>query len=467
MFQRRELLKGGAALGAATLATGCTRIGSILPSGAASTDVDVKAPDKLSGRMLVNKARAYDVMAQEGIDGLIAAYDYNVYYLSNTVPVLTKMGRELTSFATFPTSTSEPSFLVTTTAQSWDLANGDREVPEIIGYSPAANWQDYMEADAEQLATEPEAMNFGYAVKDGAPLTAREQGWADAQARNQTDPVATPIWALARALKQSGLDRGRVAVDDMRVAAMLTDIGMTNVQFVPGSNIFRKIRIIKSEAELELIRIGAENNAQAALAAIRSLEEGMTFPEFERRFTTEAAARGNDLVFVLAGVSLGLLPNGEIKRSEPILVDAVSRFHGYMGDFARTVVVGDPPPDVVARSKANQIGRNAAFEMVKAGVRYSEIVATGKDAMIKAGMPEYAIIVGPHSVGLQHTDEPSRDGYPFGVKDDLALEENMTITIDLPYIEVGWGAGHNEDLIRITKTGYEALNTEEEPLVVI
>ncbi len=42
----------------------------------------------------------------------------------------------------------------------------------------------------------------------------------------------------------------------------------------------------------------------------------------------------------------------------------------------------------------------------------------------------------------------------------------MTITIDLPYIEVGWGAGHNEDLILITETGYQALHTEEDPLVV-
>ena len=465
MFMRRDVLKGTTVLGATALTTACVPIRKVLPSQAASSEIDMEAPPRLSGRMLVNKERAYDVMAQEGVDGLIAASDSNVYYLSNTVPILTKMGRRLTSFATFPNSPDEPSFLVTTSAQTWDLANGDREVPEIIGYVPAANWQDYLEA--EQLAMEPEAMKFGYAVKDGVPLTTREQGWADAQAKNQSNPVATPIWALAKALKQSGLDRGRVAVDDMRVAAMLTAIGMTNIEFVPGSNIFRKIRIIKSDTELEIMRVGAENNAQAALAAIRALEEGMTYPEFEDRFRAEAAARGNNFVFVLAGVTLGLLPNGEIKRGEPILVDAVSHFHGYMGDFARTVVVGDPPPDVVERSKANQIGRNAAFDMVKAGVRYSEIRAVAKDAMIKAGMPEYAIIVVPHSVGLQHTDEPSRDGYPFGLKDDLILEENMTITIDLPYIEVGWGAGHNEDLIRITKTGYEVLNTEEEPLVIV
>jgi Xaa-Pro aminopeptidase len=43
----------------------------------------------------------------------------------------------------------------------------------------------------------------------------------------------------------------------------------------------------------------------------------------------------------------------------------------------------------------------------------------------------------------------------------------MTITVDLPYIEAGWGAGHNEDLLLITETGFELLNTEEDPLVVV
>ncbi len=467
MFKRRELLKGATALGAAMLVTGCAPGKSILPFGPSSADINVEIPPQLSGRMLVNKARAYDVLAQEGVDGLIAVSDPNVYYLSNTVPVMTKMRREYTSFATFAANPDEPSFLVTSSAQSWDIANGEREVPDVMTYSGPANWQDYLDADAGRLTEEPESARRGYGVMKGATFTTREQAWVDAQADNLDNAAPTAVWALARALKESGLAKGRIAVDDMNVAAMLKDIGMSDIQFVPGTNIFKKIRMIKSDAELELIRVGAENNAQAALASINAIEEGMTFPEFERRFMTEAASRGNELVFVLAGVTLGLLPNGEVKRGEPILVDAVSRFHGYMGDFARTVVVGDPSPEIIKRAAANKIGRDVAFDMIREGVRYSEVVEATKAAMIKAGMPEYALIVSPHSVGLQHTDEPSRDGYPFGVKDDLVLTENMTITVDLPYIEVGWGAGHNEDLIRVTKTGFEPLNTIGDPLIVV
>ena len=43
----------------------------------------------------------------------------------------------------------------------------------------------------------------------------------------------------------------------------------------------------------------------------------------------------------------------------------------------------------------------------------------------------------------------------------------MTLTVDLPYLEVGWGSGHNEDLFRVTKTGYEPFNTERDPFIVL
>ena len=47
------------------------------------------------------------------------------------------------------------------------------------------------------------------------------------------------------------------------------------------------------------------------------------------------------------------------------------------------------------------------------------------------------------------------------------LKKDMVITVDLPFIEVGFGAGHNEDLLLITETGYEVMHSEEQPLVIV
>jgi Xaa-Pro aminopeptidase len=152
---------------------------------------------------------------------------------------------------------------------------------------------------------------------------------------------------------------------------------------------------------------------------------------------------------------------------KPFLIDAVSHFKEYHGDFSRTVCIGEPPKDVIARAKANRAGRDAVFEAIKPGVKFSELHRIGIDAQVKSGMPKEILIVNPHTLGLEHGDNPTRMDPPYGAPIDHVLEENMVLTVDLPYIEVGWGAGHNEDLIRVTKTGFEFFNTLSDPLEVV
>ena len=84
-----------------------------------------------------------------------------------------------------------------------------------------------------------------------------------------------------------------------------------------------------------------------------------------------------------------------------------------------------------------------------------------------AGSSSIRFAASPHSVGLQHTDQPYRDGLPFVVPDDLVLEENMTLTVDMPTWLLGWGWIHCEDLLVVTKSGVEPLATGDASLVVI
>ena len=467
MTKRRDVLKG---LAAGTV--GATAVSFAGPTTANASPVDIVKAESfphIDGKALINYSHAYEVMEQDGIDGLIALNFMNVYYLTNTIAIGTKFRADYASFATFPRDPDQPRFLVGLVPQGWDLANraGD-ELPELMPYSGASNWQDYINADAAQRAIKPDAYRGGWNMNEDLIETPLEKGWLEAQKKYSAIAEPGRAWALAKALQQSGLDRGVIAVDDMRIKLMLESIGAAdNITFVPGENIFRKIRHVKSPVEIELMRIGGQKNAAAALATSRSLEVGMRFEDIERRFMTECAARGNETSFIIAGVSIGLLPHGEIVPGEAFLIDAVSHFRQYHGDFARTIVAGDPPKEVLRRSKANEVGRAAIFEMLKPGVKYSEIRKFGFDAMVKAGMPAEAIIVNPHSVGLEHDDDPVRDDTPFPVRADIELKAGMTITVDLPYIEAGWGAGHNEDLLLITETGFELLHTEEEPLIVI
>ena len=464
-MERREFLGAGAAIAAAGTATAATKRPSV-----PVTTQHVDDPD-LGRRIPLNRARAYAVLDELGIDGIVAAQAHNVYYLTNTVTTLTLFKNEFPSFATFAKDPSQPSFLISSTGNTWETANGDREVPKnIIALSGALNWREYIHATPEQMRVEPQsagAVSAGFAFKPDAQLTRRELAWKHAQETYARSSAPTPAWAIQRALKASGLLKGRIAVDDLRIAYLLQSIGVDTVQIVPGDNVFRKIRLIKTADEIALLRVAQRISQEAAVTAAHALEPGMTYEQFRTRFNTEVAARGAYPGFILLGMTQGLLPDGIVKKGQSYLLDCSAHFKMYQGDFARTVMIGEPRPEAMRRFKAQQTAREAAFEIIKDGVPFLTVETVAREAMIKAGMPKQAPVVALHSVGLQHGDGPTRDDVPFAVREDLVLRENMTVTLDLPYLEVGEGAGHNEDLLRITKTGFELLNDPKEPLIVV
>lgn len=436
-----------------------------------SVSIDRRYNDLKYGKQIpVNKERAYEVMAASGIDGLVALRTHNVYYLTNTVTTLTPFGDEYPSFATFPRDPQQPSFLISSNGNSWETANGERDVPEVITFSGPRNWLDYLNTGPEQARIEPEAASkggAGFAIKSGAALTRREQGWKRTQETLAPEAAPTAAWAIVKALKRSGLEKGRIAVDDMRVAHLLRSIGFDSVTVIDGDNIFRKIRHVKTANEIELLRIAQRITRDSALAAARALEPGMTYQDFRQRLFTESIARGGEPGFVLLGITQGLLPSGVITKGESYMLDCSMHYKLYQGDFARTVMIGEPRAEAMRRFKAQQTARVAAFEIIKEGVPFRQVEQVAREAMIKAGMPKNVPITALHSVGLQHGDDPERDNLPFKVRDDHVLKENMTVTLDLPFIEIGEGAGHNEDLLRITKTGFELLNDPSDPLIVV
>ncbi len=461
-MQRRQALKGIGMTAAAATLSGAARAAD----GVGATVAPVGDELEMLKQPLMNTAQAQAVMEEYDLAGMLALNPVNIYYLTNTIPIGVKMRWEYPSFASLPRDPDQPRFLITTTAQLWDIVNGDRWVPDVIPYSGPANAADYMGDNAKPLSEPPVAGSRGYVVDEDAALTPREQRWADSQVNVQPSP--TPEWALARAMKESGITKGRVAVDDMRIAHLLQRIGADeNIEFVDGDNLFRRIRYVKSAPEIELMRIAGAKNAEAALATARSIERGMSFAEIERRFMTECAARGNDMAFIIAGVTLGFLPDAEVVPGKPFLIDAVSHFQQYHGDFARSIVLGEPSAEVVKRAEAQRAAREATFSILKPGTKYSDIRAAGFDAFKKAGGNPDTLIVNPHSLGLQHTDQPYNDANPWRGGEDIVLKAGMVITVDLPYIEVGFGAGHNEDLLLITGDGYEPLHSEEEPLVIV
>ena len=194
MFNRRDVLKGFAA-GAVGAVTVCSLEGPV----ADASLVDIVKAEKfpsVDGKPLINKPRAYQVLEEENIDGLVALDPVNVYYLTNTWSIGAKMRRQYPALTTFARDPNQPSFLIATTSQLWDISNRRSEVPEVMPYTGPANWEDYIGADAEQMKIEPKARERNYTFSSDAQLSSREQGWADIQAKYHPNAAPSEHWAL-------------------------------------------------------------------------------------------------------------------------------------------------------------------------------------------------------------------------------------------------------------------------------
>jgi len=458
MFDRRDVLTG-VAVGVAALA-------------ASGKDNQAQANWGMPGlnqpfdrRMVVNKPRAYQIMEEEKLDGIIALNPLNVFYLSNFVSYRVKMMNPNPSFAVMARDEKRPIGLTVASTDMQEITLAERDYAGlVIPYTSPTNWREI--AAKGDLTIEPAAAVGGgrWPVLESAQ-TPREKTWAQSDRAWQGKLAPTPEWGLIRLLKEMGLSKGRIAVDDWRIAGTLQALGFTGVVCVPGDNTFRRIRVIKSEVELGWLRFAARANQDAAMATMKQIERGATNADIERLFHIETAKRGALFSTIQAG-STGGLQDPELKPGQSVMVDCVSLVNYYHGDFGRTFVLGEPSAALKKRAAMMKVGWDEAFAALKPGVKFSEISAIGREAMKKSGLSEMTVGVGPHSVGLQHTDHPFVPGLPYAVADDIKLEENMTLTVDFPSLSLGYGNAHLEDLVRITKTGAEPLASMDGVLVV-
>jgi len=136
-MDRRNALKrfGLASIGMTALSATATAAEAQSPEPAVKISGQYKYPG-VDGKLLVNKARAYRVLDEMKVDGLIAVTPINVHCLSNTISTLTKMHVDYPAFATFPRDPGQTSFFITSTgnASSGDHVQiGGRGQPVRVG----------------------------------------------------------------------------------------------------------------------------------------------------------------------------------------------------------------------------------------------------------------------------------------------------------------------------------------------
>ena len=477
MITRREVLKTG--IGAAGAAGAAAALAASAPANATEL-----TPNNLAERVelvragpLMNLEQAYRVMEEEKLDGLVLADPINVFHLTGHWGSLAKMGYPAPAYALLSKDQRQaPGLVMAQFIYYYTYSDGYFDFP--LQTYLFTGWDrrhkqdgkgEHQDSGRENEDGQP-AANPAYIFEDKGQVALRDIEVHRRSTLNaglsEQKLSADAGWALVKAVRGMGMDRGRIGVDHLVINAIFERAGLDATP-VPCDRVMRRIRAIKSPREIELMRFSAQANAEAALAAARAARAGATYQELRAAFYAEAAKRGNLGVFMQVDTIGAETGDGEFRDGQAFQIDCVSHGFHYHGDYGRTVFLGEPTRSMKHATDGIAFGWSAIMEQLKPGLRYSEIRAMGVEALKKGGY-DLDVAFTPHSVGLMHTDDPGRADSPFFIKEDVVLAENMIISVDCPVRNVVLGgSAHLEDLTLITADGGVQINDIGDRVIVV
>lgn len=247
--------------------------------------------------------------------------------------------------------------------------------------------------------------------------------------------------ALRDALTDLGLDRGRVAFDDMGLGFRLD---LDEVDVADGYDPLMFARAVKTDTEIRLLERATKLNEEAIKRTVASWERGATWRDLGQAYALHVTDLGGfvrDPGGMVWGHPCGDdssitlqtgLENDEVKPGTHVMFDCHGTLNLYCWDGGKTWVVdGEPTAAAKHLFDATSCVAEALIDAMRPGKRVSELQALARNVYRQAGVPDAdAAVIFFHGLGLSHMDieNVTADGRP---NSDWALEEGMVVPIHL------------------------------------
>ncbi|MEM1428062.1 MAG: Xaa-Pro peptidase family protein [Pseudomonadota bacterium] len=273
------------------------------------------------------------------------------------------------------------------------------------------------------------------------------------------------IGLLAEALRELVQEGGRIGVaDGMESHLRMPLAGFSRLKAALDSRdissdaaITRRLRLVKSDAEIEKIR-RATGIADRAFARVGEIARaGVPLGEVSRRFQGLCLAEGADWVPYLASAAgaggygdvISPATEAALVPGDVMMLDTGLVWDGYFCDFDRNYSVG-PAAQAVREGHARLVEASAAaFDAAKPGATIRDLFQAMRPFIGSSGDTGRL----GHGLGLQLTEWPS-----ILAEDETVLEAGMVLTLE-PLVEVSPGKilVHEENIV-IRPTGAEYLS---------
>jgi Xaa-Pro aminopeptidase len=395
----------------------------------------------VSQESFLDRDRVAHVLRAENLSALVVAEGRNVFHATQYFPLLEKMSLEASALAVIPANPKQAIALVIPAFSYYYIQADDGLPPGVVPFVFTSS------ADPAPRMHRLE----------GTEMPAREA--QRRQAISAAAPYTTDLTAaLSRALAELGITSSagaRIGYDHSALPGWLSRAAPTS-QLIFTEDTPRRLRLVRTPAEIRMMRLASKANVDAASATLRAARELGSLRAVRQRFFADVAARGNTPVFMVVNGASSEAYDEPLREGSAFMVDCVSQLRYFHGDYGRTVFIGEPPARMQRCTQVMATVWRALQEELKPGLRFSEVANAGRRLLKKIG-PDVPMSFNTHSVGLAHTDQPRLDLN--GNRADPLIEKNMILSIDCPLFETGLGGtAHLEDLVLITDSGAEAIH---------
>ncbi len=236
---------------------------------------------------------------------------------------------------------------------------------------------------------------------------------------------------------------------------------LPQAEWIDVEDLMCELRSVKSPAEIEVIRYAYQIAEAGFEAAVKTIGIGVT--EREVAAEAEAAMRragaegtGIDTIVASGPHSRPILGRSTFRKIQPneiVLLTLAPRYEGYHAAIGRPVFVGDPGREIVRALEVAGRAQEACFQAMQPGVEGREVEAVGRRIVEAAGLGQYFLYSGVHSVGVIEFEPPI-----LGPSSAARLKQDMIVSVDIPLFDTPWGGLRVEDGFHITATGAERLN---------
>jgi len=278
---------------------------------------------------------------------------------------------------------------------------------------------------------------------------------------------------FSKIMKEKGLDKSRIGLElgyegyTIEIAShkMIETLRrcLPNTSFVDASNLFRELRLIKTDEEMARIIKASEIIDRCLKATFEEVRGNMTESELEwilRRNLIE-----DRIDVILLNINFGeddiLRPTDKrLQEGDFIRIDLALKYKQYYGDVARSVVFKKPSTKIKHMFDSIHKAHDKVVESIKLGSSCSEIFNIAKKSLKESGYTYQPPIIG-HGTGISVHEAP------YLGENNMTIQPGMAFTVEI-LLKPGKGSWiGTEDMIICDKKGCRDITTFTKDLIVL